>query len=55
MKALRLSESSSRNQGKVLLFSPRRDMLAWAKISDLVTVDMRSQGGLLLEDLMKIE
>ncbi|QCE15485.1 hypothetical protein DEO72_LG11g2496 [Vigna unguiculata] len=37
-KTLRLSESSSSNQGKVLLFSPRRDKLAWAKTSDLAIV-----------------
>ncbi|QCD79278.1 hypothetical protein DEO72_LG1g2917 [Vigna unguiculata] len=28
-KARRLSDSSSRNLGKLLLVSPRRDMLAW--------------------------
>jgi len=40
-KALRLSESSSKNHGEVLLFSPRLDMLAWAKISDLATIQTR--------------
>ncbi|QCE04167.1 hypothetical protein DEO72_LG8g2200 [Vigna unguiculata] len=40
-KALLLSESSSRNQGKAMLFSPRRDKLAWAKILVLATVQTR--------------
>jgi len=37
-EAHRLSESSSRNQGELLLFLPRRDMLAWAKIPVLAIV-----------------
>jgi len=34
----RLSESSSKNQGELLLLSPRRDILAWVKILVLATV-----------------
>jgi len=40
-RALYLSSSSSRNLGQLLLFSPRRDKLAWAKIADLATVTAR--------------
>jgi len=32
MEARCVSESSSRNHGELLLFSPRRDMPPWAKI-----------------------
>jgi len=37
-KARRLSDSSSRNQGELLLFSPKRDMLVWARILVLTTI-----------------
>jgi len=37
-KALCLSEGSSRNLGQLLLFSPRRDQLACARISVLATI-----------------
>ena len=37
-KALRLSESESRNLSQPLLFLPRRDGLAWARISVLAIV-----------------
>ena len=37
-EARRLSESLRKNQGELMLFSPRRDMLAWAKIPALAIV-----------------
>jgi len=37
-KTIHLSESSSRNQGKVMIFLPRRDKLTWARIPVLTTV-----------------
>jgi len=38
MKTLRMSESSSRNLGQLLLFSLRRDKLTWARIPVLSIV-----------------
>jgi len=40
-RALYLSERSSRNLGQLLLFLPRRDKFAWAKIAYLATVIAR--------------
>jgi len=37
-RALHLSEMLEQNQGEFLLFSPRRDELAWARISVLATI-----------------
>ena len=37
-RALRLSESSSRNPGQPLLFSPRQDKLGWTRIAVLATI-----------------
>jgi len=43
-RALRLGELLEKNLGESQLFSPRRDELAWARITVLATVTCMQQG-----------